>query len=202
MGKKRTVISLCAAILLAGAFIVGRNTSSKAVRQDLPTHAHLSQQSPVATDYVVYDVLFHKVVRLREKTRELQAQGRIGQKSYFALQREAGLTEGQATALEAISTACRKQVVQQDEKAKAIIKAFQSRFPGGRAPEGGPPPPPPELKALWEERNAMILRARDQLRAAFGEEEFARFDNYAKFHYGTNTSPVTTSPLRPQLKQK
>ncbi|MDT4952090.1 MAG: hypothetical protein QOJ02_228 [Acidobacteriota bacterium] len=54
MGKRRTVISLCAAILLAGAFAVGRNTSSKAVRQGLLPHAHPSQQSPVAPDYVVY----------------------------------------------------------------------------------------------------------------------------------------------------
>jgi hypothetical protein len=137
MGKKRTVISLCAAILLAGAFTVGRNTSSKAVRQDLPLHAHPSQQSPVALDYVVYDVLFHKVVRLREKTSELQAQGRIGQKPYFPLQREAGLTEGQVTALEAIASACRKQVTQQDEKAKAIISAFQSQFPGGERLKAG-----------------------------------------------------------------
>jgi hypothetical protein len=55
---------------------------------------------------------------------------------------------------------------------------------------------------MWEERNAMILRARDQLRAAFGEEEFARFDNYAKFHYGANASPVTPNPVSPQTKQK
>jgi len=133
------------------------------------------------------------VVRLREKTTELQAQGRIGLKPYFPLQQEAGLTEGEATALEAIAFACREQVRQQDEKAKAIIIAFQSHFPGGRAPESGAPPPPPELKTMWEERSAIILRARDQLRAAFGDEEFARFDNYSKFQYGTNTSPVTVN---------
>jgi hypothetical protein len=55
---------------------------------------------------------------------------------------------------------------------------------------------------MWEERNAMILRARDQLRAVFGEEEFARFDNYAKFHYGTNKSPVTINPVNPNPAQK
>lgn len=202
MSKKRTVIFSCAAVLLAGAFTIGRNTSSKAVRQNLPLRVQPSQQSPVAPDHVVYNFLFHKVVRLREKTRELQAQGRIGQKPYFPLQREAGLTEARATALEAIAFACWQQVAQQDEKAKAIINAFQSRFPGGRVPEGGAPPPPPELKAMWEERNAMILRARDQLRVAFGEEEFARFDNYAKFHYGANKSPVTINPVSPKPKQK
>jgi hypothetical protein len=203
MDKKRIVIFSFVSVLLAGAFTVGLNTSSKAVPQDLPPHAHPSQPGYAVPDYVVYDFLFRKVARLREKTRELQAQGRIGQKPYFPLQREAGLTEGQTTALEAIASACREQVTRQDEKAKAIINTFQSRFPGGRVPEGGAaPPPPPELKAMWEERNAIILRARDQLRAAFGEEEFARFDNYAKFHHGTNTSPVTINPVSPRPKQK
>lgn len=202
MGKKQIVIFSCVAILLAGAFTLSRNTFSKAAREDLPPHAHPPEQAVVVPDYVVYNFLFHKVVRLREKTRELQAQGRIGQKPYFPLQREAGLTEGQSNALEAIAFACWQQVTQQNEKAQAIIKAFQSRFPEGRVPSSGAPPPPPELKNMWEERNAMILRARDQLRAAFGEEEFARFDNYAKFHYGTNTSPVTINPVNPQSKQK
>jgi len=202
MGKKQIMILSGVAIVLAGAFTVSRNATSKSVRQDLPHQAHASQQSGTVPDYVVYNFLFHKVVRLREKTRELQGQGRIGQKPYFPLRTEAGLTEGQSTALEAIAFACRQQVNQQDQKAKAIINAFRSQFPEGKDPEGGAPPPPPELKAMWEERNAMILRARDQLRAVFGEEEFARFDNYAKFHYGANTSPVTINPVNTGPKQK
>lgn len=202
MGKKRVVIFPCVAALLVGAFTVVLNSSGKAVRQNLPPHVPPSRQSTEVPDHAVYNFLFHNVVRLREKTRELQAQGRAGQKPYFPLQREARLTEGQATALEAIAFACRQQVTQQDEKAKAIIIAFQSRFPGGRVPEGGSPPPPPELKVMWEERNAVILRARDRLRAAFGEEEFARFDNYAKFHFGANTSPVTIDPVTRTQKQK
>lgn len=202
MGKKRLVIFSCLAVLLAGALTLSRHTFSKAVLQDLPPPAHPPTHSPTVPDHVVYNFLFHKVVRLREKTRALQAQGRIGHKPYFPLQREAGLSDGQATALEAIAFACWQQVARQNEKAQAIIKAFQSRFPEGRIPEGGAPPPPPELKALWEERNAIILRARDQLRAAFGEEAFVRFDNYAKFPHGTNTAPVTIVPVGPKPKQK
>jgi hypothetical protein len=78
----------------------------------------------------------------------------------------------------------------------------KGRFPDGKLPKSGSPPPPPELKALWEERNAIILRARDQIRAVFGEEEFARFDNYAKYHHGANTSRVTINPVNPKSKRK
>jgi len=53
---------------------------------------------------------------------------------------------------------------------------------------------------MWEERIAMILRARDQLRATLGEEEFARFDNRAKFYYGMNKSPVTINPVGRKAK--
>src|SRR6266446_182319 len=120
MGKKQIMIFSCVAFLLVGALTVGRNATSKAVRQDSHPQANWSQQSPTAPDYVVYNFLFQKVVRLREKTTELQVQGRIGQKPYFPLQSEAGLTVSQATALEAIAFACRQQVRDQDEKAKAV----------------------------------------------------------------------------------
>lgn len=198
MAKKRVVL-LGVAVLLALTFTLGRKTFSKAVHQeavhqDLPPNS-ASQQTSVVPDYVVYNSIFRKVVSLRNKTIELQSQGRIGQNRYFPLQRDAGLTESQASALEAIAFDCRKQVSHQDEKAKAIVNAFQSRFLGGRVPSGGSPPPPPELKAMWEERNAMILRARDQLRLALGAEQFTRFDNYAKFHYGANTAPISIDPL-------
>lgn len=141
-------------------------------------------------------------MHLREKTKELQAQGRIGQKPYFILKREAGISEEQSVALEAIALACWQRVEQQDKKAKAIIAAFRSRFPDGRVPADGPPPPPPELKTMWDERNEMILRARDQLRATFGEKEFARFDNHIKFYHGANTSPITTNPVSRKPVQK
>lgn len=141
-------------------------------------------------DEVVYGILFDKVVRLREKTQELQTQNRIGLKAYFPVQREANLTVPQATALEAIAFACHQQVRQQDEKAKRIVEAFRAQFPEGRVPASGAPAPPPELRAMWRERNAIILRARDQLRTAFGTAEFSRLDDYLKFKYGANKSRV------------
>jgi hypothetical protein len=202
MHNKRILIVLFTAVLTASASSVGLNSVSNATRKVLPSHAHDSERSNVVPDHVVYGFLFHKMELLRQKTKELQAEGRIGQKPYFILKREAGLSEEQSIALEAIALACLQRVKQQDNKAKAIIAAFRSRFPDGRVPADGPPPPPPELKIMWDERNAMILRARDQLRATFGEAEFARFDNYVKFYHGANTSPLTTNPVSGRPRQK
>jgi len=135
----------------------------------------------------VYGFVFRKVSMITNKTKELRALGQIGQKPYFALQKDADLSDAQANILESIASACEQEVERQDEKAKVIIEAFRSQFPEGKIPKGvALPPPPPELKLMWEERNAMILLARDRLRAAFGEQEFHRFDQHAKFDFGTN----------------
>lgn len=202
MPNKRISSLLCVAVLIASVIIVFRNSVSNATNQDGPVHAHDSDRTRVVPEHVVYGSLFRKIVRLREKTRELQADGRISQKPYFILKKEAGLNEDQSTALEAIAFACWQKVEQQDKKAKATIAAFHSRFPDGQVPTDGLPPPPPELKTMWDERNAVILRARDQLRQTFGESEFARFDNYTKFYYGTNPSAVTTNPVSRSPRKK
>ena len=198
MDKK--LIGILLILLLAAAFAINKSATGRNVKSNLPPQSLSSQKGRTVPDYAVNNFLFHRVVRLREKTSELQAQGQIGQKPYFPLQREAGLNEAQANALEAIALTCWQEVTRQDEKASAIIKAFQNQFPGGQVPKGGSPPPPPELKNMWEERNAMILRARDQLHAVFGEEAFARFDDYAKFHYGANKAPVSIDPVSSKSK--
>lgn len=111
------------------------------------------------------------------------------------LQREAALSEKQALALQDIASACMQEVARQDDKARAIIGAYKSQFPGHKIPEGvTPPPPPPELKTMWEERNAMVLKARDRLRAALGGEEFYRFDQYVKFQYGADDAHRNLPP--------
>jgi hypothetical protein len=200
MDKKLPTIALCATGLLAIAFAFDKNAPSRDADPESSSQSVSPQKEWIVPEHAAYDFLFRKVVRLREKTRELQAQGRVSHQPYFPLQRESGLNEAQATALEAIAFACQQEVARQDEKAKAVIEAFQARFPGGRVPKEGNPPLPPELQTMWEERNATILRARDRLRAAFGEEAFARFDNYVKFRYGTNTGPVSINSVTPRPK--
>jgi hypothetical protein len=193
--KVRKTILLSVLVLLGAVFSMGWTTSDLQADSDQRPQIGVTKQRHVVEDYVVYGSVFHRVDRLKEKTRELQSQRRISQTPYFGMKKDASLTDEQAMALDAIAAACQKQVRDQDEKAKKIIADFQTKFPGGRVPSGGSPPPPPELKTMWIERNSIILRFRDQLHAAFGDEAFARFDNYAKYTYGANTVPVTLKPL-------
>jgi hypothetical protein len=79
----------------------------------------------------------------------------------------------------------------QDERAKAIILAYKAQYPGGRVPHGElPKPPPAELRALSEERDAIVLRSRDRLKEALGEGEFNRFNSFVKERVAPNVYQI------------
>ncbi|MBA3242903.1 MAG: hypothetical protein H0T60_16905 [Acidobacteria bacterium] len=205
MKRKRILIILCVIALPIIPFAIGESFPIKRA-QVLNHNSHgTAQAGTTVPDHVIYGFLFERVVSVKIKIREYQSQGRISKKPTYALQKEAKLTEGQASMLEAIALACQQEVARQDERARAIVFAYRAQFPNGRIPDGvTPPPPPPELKVMWEERNAMILRARDRLQAAFGKEVFHQFDQHVKFPHGAddvnirkrmeNMNPVTLNP--------
>lgn len=185
--KARIVTFLGLIVLLAGAFTFQREATTKYIRSSLQPRVGSPAVTEVIPDSVVYGFLFSKIVSTKNRTSTLQAQGRLGPRPWLPLQKEADLSEHQAGVLQSIASSCVQEINRQDEKAREIISAYRSQFPGDKIPAGvTPPPPPPELKVMWEERNAMVLKARDELRAAFGEQEFYRFDQHVKFRYGVN----------------
>lgn len=122
-----------------------------------------------------YGFLFLTVTRFRG----LAAERGRAQAPNPVLTKEAALGEAHARALEAVAAATVAEVERQDAKAREVIDAFRSRYPGGVVPRGERlPPPPPELKAMQEERNAIILRGRERVRATLGEREFGRFNEF------------------------
>ena len=205
MNNKRIVVASCVVVLSASALAVNRNAVGKHPHPVLPSTQETSAGESNVPDHVVYSFLFRNVVSLKAKIKELQAQGKIERrKPAFPLQKEAKLDDARARALETIASDCLQAIARQDDKAKIIMDRYRAQFPDNKIPEGVTPPPPPELKIMWEERNAIVLRARDQLCAAFGEQEFRRFDQQVKFPHGaddesvkrrrTNITPVAPSP--------
>lgn len=206
--KKRIVATLCVVALITTlAFSVGSSGNGNRVEPQKASHSNSknipSPNSKEVPEYVVYSFMFSKVDVLNERAAQLRSLGRIKEDPALPLQREANLTKEQAQSISEIASACRREIKLQDEKAETVVKAFRAQFPNGIIPKGVvPPAPPPELRAMWEERNAIVLRARDQLRAALGEETFSRLDNFAKFHFGTNTRPVPVVPVKPTKPTK
>jgi hypothetical protein len=136
---------------------------------------------PEVPDEVVYRHLFHHVSAFKKKAEEFRRAGKDGRSFETYFMRKAGLDEHQNQSLAELASEYEVEVGFLDARAKVIIDAYEAQYPGGRVPQGqSPKPPSAELRAMSEERDRMVLRYRDRLRAAFGEEGFAHFHAFAK----------------------
>ena len=192
MNKKLWLTAFATCTLISAiAFHVA--TTKRHLAAEIHSHSRpASETSPSVAEHIVYGFLFRNVARNNERNLELQAKGAVSRK-YFAFKRELGFTAEQSRVLTEIASDCEFQVRQQDRNAQLIIAKFRAELPKTKQPQA--PPPPPQLKTMWEERNAIILRARDRLHAELGDETFERLDNFAKFRYGTNKAPVSLRPI-------
>jgi hypothetical protein len=171
MKKGFLLVVCCAAAVFCGTAFTGRSKGIVAA----PQHSNASKPPGHIPEHVSYGFLFLTVTNFRSKAAE---RGRPHAPN-SVLTKEAALSEAHARALEAVAAATVAEVEQQDARAREVIKAFRARYPGGVVPRGERlPPPPSELKTMQEERNAIILRGRDRVRAAFGEREYARFNEF------------------------
>ena len=192
--SKRIWLALLAACVAISVIASRVQTSDGEISGRVPpVEKPASQASTSVPDYIVYGFLFRNVSSNNQRNQEHLAKG-LTKRKYFPLKREVDLTEEQARALTEIAADCEFEVKEQDKKARTIIGEFRAKLPTSK--DAPLPPPPPELKSMWDERNASILRARDRLHAVLGEDTFARLDNFAKFRYGTNKAPVLLRPIR------
>lgn len=147
-----------------------KQTISPAQRQAIPPQA-------------VYFQLFRQIAVLEAKAVESPANADKFRSVYRNL---AGLTDTQNAVLLKTAVDCTRQVDTLDARAKTLIASFRAQFPNGQIPQGKTlPPPPPELLQLQKDRDATILRFRDQLRTAFGEATFTRFDSFVQGNIGS-----------------
>jgi hypothetical protein len=192
MKMKLLVAGACVALVIGAlGFKYEANSSQK--------KGTLSEQSQNIPDYAVYRQLFHHHMILKAKADEIEKQGKNGKALRSFYQETAGLSDDQARAFDRIAADCERDVARQDEKAKALIDSIRKNYPGGKVPAGQKPPEAPiELKAMQDDRNAIILNARDRLRAAFGEQEFKRFSDFVERDVKPNVTSEPANRQRPQ----
>ena len=127
---------------------------------------------------------------MKKKADDLEKLGHDGKFLRRFYQREAKLNDEQARVSDKIASSCEGEVAKQDAKAGAVIDEALARNGNGKLPQGTrSPEPPAELKNLWDERNAIILRAKDHLQSAFGAQEFKRFEGFASSHTPPKSGP-------------
>jgi hypothetical protein len=180
MNKKRalTIGSGLAVIMCALAFSwrehEAAQTSSPPTTTEIPVH-------------VMYKHLFHHVIALKKKAAEVEKEDKDATQFRTHFMRKASLTADEARILEEVALQLEQDEQQLAARAKPLIAAYKAQYPGGQVPHGQTPAPPPdELKQISAEREASILRARDQLRIRLGDEAFARFDNFVRTQVAPN----------------
>jgi len=192
MSKKYMFVIFTFAALALSALVFDRSAGiAKPVKQNEPRQANADYEVP---EHVTYRHLFHHAYLFNEKADKEERQGRSEAAAALRsiYKREAELSDEQTRIFNEVAAECEREVIEQDKKAKVIIDAFRAKYPGGEVPNGEPlPPPSPELAQMQLERNAIILRSRDRLRAALGEEEFSRFKHFVKVRITPNIRPMS-----------
>jgi len=178
--RQKPLLAICILAIAICVIVSVSQTQSKshAALKINPTAAR--QEVP---EHIQYGFLFHHLKILKEKTEELEREGKGRSALLLRLQEKTALSSDQFQELLEVALDCEREVTEQDRKAEEIIQKMRAGYPDGKVPVGEAPPPlPPELLTMQQERNAMVLRARDRLHEIYGEETFARLDLFVKSH--------------------
>lgn len=216
MRKKRIVIALfCLVGVSAVAITYGRGrTLNKAPEQpqQIGNTSEGPQQSGQAKQpqpgsfrqQEVYEHMFRHYMFLKNKAQELEQEGKDAKSLRQLYKNEAKLTDVEADQLERAANECMSRLSVLEARAKQVIAEARARVPGGRLQEGEEPPPPPEeLSALQRERESTVLQAREGLRRAFGDQAFARFDEFVQQKVAGNMKNVPLDRRhKPKLRGK
>lgn len=151
---------------------------------------------PGVSQFALYFHFFQSVDFLRNKSEELVRQGHAGTQLRAHYKNRASLNQGQADQVETVALDCLRDLARQDEQARRVITAWRARYPRGRLLEGEKPPQPPaELVQLQKGREEIVLRARSRLEQAFGDQEFARLEQFLQADVAPRIEPLPLGKL-------
>lgn len=171
--------------IVTGACLLGLLSVAILIRPQSRAQSRSPAQIP---EHVIYRHLFHHVLALQKKAAELEKDGKDAAQLRTHFKRQAELNDEQARVLDQVAAQYDEQEKVLDARARPIIDAYKAQYPGGQVPPGQKPlPPPAELRSLSQERDALALRGRDQLRAAFGYD-FERFQKFIKTRVAADTT--------------
>lgn len=202
--KRKVVLALCTVALATSAVAAGRSgTFGEAVKSRLLAYASPAaaatspappqkpapgkpaatqqQASQPAPEHAVYNEFFYHVNFLRKKADKEEKSGKEAAQLRSFYKRQAKLDDAQDAKLSKAASDLERQLGLMDAKARKVIDKFRADVqkmnikPGEKMPE-----PPAELKTMQAERDALVMRAKDSLRASLGDEAFGRLDSYVR----------------------
>lgn len=181
------------------------NSTSNRVINDVKN----SSQKPNVPPEVIYLFLFKEVAAFEEKANEAPGLGEDPEVYRTVYKRLANLTNAQSDFLKKTAAACLKELKFKDETARRIAERlrsdYQKQSSQGLAPEV--PPVSPELTKLQTQREAIILKYRDVLKAGM-EDGFSNLESYVENHITSNikindnNNPVGPAPDMNRLNEQ
>jgi hypothetical protein len=155
----------------------------------------LPPQSPEIPKHVVYGLLFREMSAFRQKAKEMKDHGKDASSVEGFHTKRAKLKDEQAEALENIATDCQRKVDEIEQQAKKIIEKDRAKHPGGKLKPGETlPEPPKQLQELEQRRRGVIMQAREAVRAAMGDSEFQRFEEFEEQDVAERAKSVGRPP--------
>lgn len=155
------------------------------------------QNTSQISSSILYDQLFRLVVKFQAKAeiQKLTGENVTALKDYF--KDSAKLSDSQNQILLQTASEYIQAVEPIDAQAREIISQFRQQFQDGWINEGQQAPPPPaELETLQEQRNALALTYRDNLKNLLGEKAFEEFDEFIQDGFAQNFQAIGTIPAR------
>jgi hypothetical protein len=161
------------------------NTNQEQSNTEIPVH-------------IVYGILFRELLAIKKEASAREAKGESAENLRQYPQRHLQLDSQQAQTIQTIAEQYTQEVAPVDKEARRIIGSARARFPHGEMPAGATPPAPPDsLKPLEAKRTELLLKTREQVRAALGETTFQRFDDFVRQDIAKQMQTVTLATPRP-----
>ena len=184
---------------LTGVWVISHSrTTTQASGNNPPPQGAGTIEAPRRShppEHVIYRFFFHHLMALKDRAAEVERKGGDGKALRAYYKNKAKLSDAQADNLDQIAADCDREVARLDARAKALITAFRARASAVHSASGKPLPElPPELKALQQQRDSTILRARQKLRTALGIEAFRQLDDFIKLDVERNAKPAELQP--------
>jgi cell division protein ZapA (FtsZ GTPase activity inhibitor) len=193
MKKKSVLLSLLVLGIVAGVLVLSGQSQQAQQKEKL--------NRPEMPERILYRHLFRHAAEFKRKGDEAEKEGKDATNFRRFFKNKAELDNAQARALDEVAENCDREMRQLDERAKALLAGVRAQYPDGQLPAGqAPPRPPAELRQLSEERDAVVLRARDRLREVLGEGEFKRFDKFVKTRVARDVQAQTPGQAAPEAQ--
>ena len=203
--KRKVVVALFTAALATSAVAAGRSgafgeavkarllaaaapapvAATAPARKPAPGRPAANQQQTQQTHAVpenaVYNEFFYHVNFLRKKADKEEKAGKDAKSLRAFYKRQAKLDDAQNEKVSKAASDLERQLDLMDAKARKIIDKFRADVqamdikPGQKMPE-----PPAQLKTMQAERDALVMSAKESLRANLGDEAFGRLDQYVR----------------------